>query len=80
MPLRAFLSIEHWFHVFVANITFGIFAEGARFEAREKGLRTRLKVLLRGMWERKQVLSTSDLVVVGKNTNINPTAQIQGPT
>jgi NDP-sugar pyrophosphorylase family protein len=32
------------------------------------------------MWERKQVLSTSKLVVVGKNTSINPTAQIQGPT
>jgi len=79
VPLRAFLSIEHWFHVYVANVTFGIFAEGARFEARASGLRTRLKVLLRGMWERKQVLSTSDLVVVGKNTSINPTAQIQGP-
>jgi carbonic anhydrase/acetyltransferase-like protein (isoleucine patch superfamily) len=79
VPLRAFLSIEHWFHVYVANVTFGIFAEGARFEARAKGLRTRLKVLLRGMWERKQVLSSSNLVVVGKNTSINPTAQIQGP-
>jgi NDP-sugar pyrophosphorylase family protein len=30
--------------------------------------------------ERKQVLSTSGLVVVGKNTNINPTARIQGPS
>jgi carbonic anhydrase/acetyltransferase-like protein (isoleucine patch superfamily) len=79
VPLRAFLSIEHWFHVYVANVTFGVFAEGARFEARAKGLRTRLKVLLRGMWERRQALSTSNLVVVGKNTNINPTAQIQGP-
>jgi carbonic anhydrase/acetyltransferase-like protein (isoleucine patch superfamily) len=79
VPLRAFLSIEHWFHVYVANVTFGIFAEGARFEARAAGLRTRLKVLLRGMWERKQVLSSSELVVVGKNTSINPTAQIQGP-
>jgi carbonic anhydrase/acetyltransferase-like protein (isoleucine patch superfamily) len=79
VPLRAFLSIEHWFHVHLANVTFGIFSEGARFEARAKGLRTRLKILLRGMWERKQVLSTSNLVVVGKNTTINPTAQIQGP-
>jgi NDP-sugar pyrophosphorylase family protein len=80
VPLRAFLSIEHWFHIHVANTTFGIFAEGARFEARARGLGTRLRVLLRGMWERKQVLSTSRLVVVGKNTTINPTAQIQGPT
>jgi carbonic anhydrase/acetyltransferase-like protein (isoleucine patch superfamily) len=80
VPMRAFLSIEHWYHVFVANTTFGIFAEGARFEARASRLKTRLKVLLRGMWERKQVLSTSGLVVVGKNTSINPTARIQGPT
>jgi carbonic anhydrase/acetyltransferase-like protein (isoleucine patch superfamily) len=80
VPVRAFLSIEHWYHIFVANTTFGIFAEGARFEARAKKLRTRFKVLLRGMWERKQVLSTSGLVVVGKNTSINPTALIQGPT
>jgi NDP-sugar pyrophosphorylase family protein len=32
------------------------------------------------MWERRQALSTSNLVVVGKNCSINPTAQIQGPT
>jgi carbonic anhydrase/acetyltransferase-like protein (isoleucine patch superfamily) len=80
VPLRAFLSIEHWYHVFVANTTFGIFAEGARFESQASKFRTRLKVILRGMWERKQVLSTSELVSVGKNTNINPTARIQGPT
>jgi carbonic anhydrase/acetyltransferase-like protein (isoleucine patch superfamily) len=80
VPLRAFLSIEHWYHIFVANTTFGIFAAGARFEARAVGLGTRARVLLKAMWERKQVLSTSKLVVVGKNTSINPTAQIQGPT
>jgi carbonic anhydrase/acetyltransferase-like protein (isoleucine patch superfamily) len=80
VPMRAFLSIEHWYHLFVANTTFGIFAAGARFEARARRLKTRLKVVLRGMWERQQVLSTAGLVVVGKNTNINPTARIQGPT
>jgi carbonic anhydrase/acetyltransferase-like protein (isoleucine patch superfamily) len=80
VPLRAFLSIEHWFHIHVANTTFGIFAEGARFEARARGLGATLRLLLRGMWERKQALSTSRLVVVGKNTTINPTAKIQGPT
>lgn len=80
VPLRAFLSIEHWFHVFLANTPFGIFAEGARMERRAKRVFPRLGLLLRGMWERKQVLSTSDMVVVGKNTSINPTAQIQGPT
>jgi len=80
VPLRAFLSIESWLHVFLANTPFGIFAEGARMEAEAKRVPTRLRLLLQGMWERKQVLSTSKVVVVGKNTSINPTAQIQGPT
>jgi carbonic anhydrase/acetyltransferase-like protein (isoleucine patch superfamily) len=80
VPLRAFLSIEHWYHIFVANTTFGIFAEGARFEARAMGLGTRARILLNAMWERKQALSTRKLVVVGKNTSINPSAVIQGPT
>ena len=79
--MEEWLQTEWWdWKVYVANVTFGVFAEGARFEARAKGLRTRLKVLLRGMWERKQALSNSELVFVGKNTSINPTAQIQGPT
>lgn len=80
VPLRAFLSIEHWIHVFMANTPFGIFAEGARFEAQIKRLPVKLGIMLKGMWERKQVLSSSKLVRVGKNTSINPTAQIQGPT
>ncbi len=80
VPVRAFLSIEHWIHVFIANTPFGIFADGARFEARVQKMSTKLGIMLRGMWERKQVLSTSSLVHVGKNTSINPTAQIQGPT
>jgi acetyltransferase-like isoleucine patch superfamily enzyme len=79
VPLRAFLSIEHWFHVYLANTPFGIFAEGARFEAQAEKLSTMLKLFLRGMWERKQVLSSSGVVIVGKNTSIDPTAQIEGP-
>ncbi len=80
VPIRAFLSIEHWIHIFMANTPFGIFAEGARFEVQAKKVSTRLRVLLRGMWERKQVLSSSGVVFVGKNTHINPDAVIQGPT
>ena len=80
VPKRAFLSIEHWFHILIANTPFGIWAIGARFEAQTSSAWFRLKQLWRGMVERKQVLSTSGLVVVGKNTNINPTARIQGPS
>ena len=30
VPLKAFLSIENWVHVFMANCPFGVFAHGAR--------------------------------------------------
>lgn len=32
IPLRAFLSIEHWVHLFLANITMGMFAEASQAE------------------------------------------------
>ncbi|MBN1248388.1 MAG: multidrug transporter, partial [Anaerolineae bacterium] len=32
IPTKPFLSIEHWVHVLHANVDFGIFAVGARFE------------------------------------------------
>lgn len=80
VPLRAFLSIEHWVHVFMANCPFGIFAYGARIERSLDHLPMMLKVLWRSLLERKQFLSSSPLVVVGKNTQIDPAAIIQGPT
>jgi carbonic anhydrase/acetyltransferase-like protein (isoleucine patch superfamily) len=80
VPLRAFLSIEHWVHIFMANCPFGIFAHGARVEKSLDKLPMMLKVLWRSLVERKQFLSSSPLVVVGKNTQIDPAAIIQGPT
>ena len=79
IPLRAFLSIENWVHLFVANIPFGIVAEGARFEASVDRLDTMLRVLLRSLVERKQFLSNSAMVQVGEGAQIDPTAIIQGP-
>jgi acetyltransferase-like isoleucine patch superfamily enzyme len=80
LPTKPFLSIEHWLHVLHANIDFGIFAIGARFEQQaEEDLGLNLRLLWRGMLERKQVLTTSELVKVGKNCSIDPTAVIQGP-
>ncbi|MDY7040015.1 MAG: multidrug transporter [Chloroflexota bacterium] len=80
VPQRAFLSIEHWVHVFMANSAFGIWAHGARIESAAERLVTRLQVLGRALLERKQVLSSSTMVQVGRNTQIDPTAIIQGPT
>src|SRR5690606_35377560 len=41
---------------------------------------TALKLLWRGIVEQKQVLSSAEVVKVGKDTVIHPTAQISGPT
>lgn len=81
LPTKAFLSIEHWVHVLHANVSFGIFSIGARFEqAAEAELKINLELLWRGMLERKQVLTSSRLVQMGKNCSIDPSAVIQGPS
>jgi carbonic anhydrase/acetyltransferase-like protein (isoleucine patch superfamily) len=80
VPLRAFLSVEHWVHLYVANCVFGLFARGARFEANMQKISSVVKILLQGMWERRQVLRSSVAVLVGKDTFIDPSAVILGPT
>jgi len=80
VPLRAFLSVENWVHVLMANSPFGILAEGARLERDLSRPSVQLKILARSLLERKQILSCSALVRVGKNIQIDPTAIIQGPT
>ncbi|MFP4344717.1 MAG: multidrug transporter [Anaerolineales bacterium] len=81
LPTKAFLSIEHWVHILLANVMFGIFSIGARFEQQlEEDLGLNLKLLWQGMLERKQVLTTTEMVQVGKDCEIDPTAIIQGPT
>ncbi len=87
VPLKAFLSIENWVHVFMANCPFGTFAHGARVEDMldlsswsPENILMNIKVLWRSLLERKQFLSSSPLVQVGKNTQIDPAATIQGPT
>lgn len=77
---RSMLSIEHWVHVFFANVPMGIFSIGHRFEWRTQHSNFYLlRILLRALIEQTQLLSCSELVHVGKNTSINPTAVIQGP-
>ena len=81
IPLRAFLAIEHWVHVFLANSPFGVFAWARKTEQEvEESWRAKLKVSMRAFWERKHFLQCSALVKVGKNCSIDPTAIIQGPT
>jgi carbonic anhydrase/acetyltransferase-like protein (isoleucine patch superfamily) len=79
IPRRAFLSIENWIHIFVANTPFGVLALGVRVEASLDLPRTLLHILLRSLIERKQFLSSSAMVQVGRDAQIDPTAIIQGP-
>ncbi|MGD8398773.1 MAG: multidrug transporter [Anaerolineae bacterium] len=80
IPLRAFLSIENWVHIFVANCLFGVLAEGARMERSLSSVRKQLSIFWRSLLERKQILSNSEMVKIGRNCQIDPTAVIQGPT
>ncbi|UCC89004.1 MAG: hypothetical protein JSV81_06780 [Anaerolineales bacterium] len=79
IPLRALLSIENWVHIFIANTPFGIVAHGARVEASLDRPQSLLRILFRALVERKQFLSSSAMVQVGRNAHIDPTAIIQGP-
>jgi carbonic anhydrase/acetyltransferase-like protein (isoleucine patch superfamily) len=81
LPERAVLSIESWVHVYYASVIFGVFTYGSRFE---EYINTHnfysLKLLWRAIIEQKQILTTSEVVRVGKNCVIDPSAIINGPT
>jgi carbonic anhydrase/acetyltransferase-like protein (isoleucine patch superfamily) len=81
VPLRSFLAIDSWVHVFIADAIFGLFARGARFENKlKKDPKFMLKVLFSSLYEGKQLLSCSKLVSIGNNCTIDPSAVIHGPT
>ncbi|HRE49168.1 MAG TPA: hypothetical protein PLD47_15675 [Aggregatilineales bacterium] len=80
MTKRTIISVEHWLHLFFANVPMGIFSIGHRFEHKQKNSNLfTLKVLMRALIEQTQLLSSAELVHVGRNCTINPTAIIQGP-
>lgn len=81
VPLRSLIAIDSWVHVFIADIVFGLYSRGARFEARlDRNLFFKLGVLSKAMFEGKQVLECSGVVKVGRNCVIDPSATIHGPT
>ncbi|MBN1485151.1 MAG: multidrug transporter [Chloroflexia bacterium] len=81
VPWRTFLSIESWLHIWMANVPFGVFCWGRIQEQEaEESWRVKIRIALRAILERKHFLSTSEVVKVGKNCSIDPSALIQGPT
>jgi acetyltransferase-like isoleucine patch superfamily enzyme len=80
VPMRGLIAIDSWVHIFIADAVYGLFGRGARFEDKlNRDLLYNLKVLGRGLLEGKQVLQCSELVHIGKNCIIHPSAVISGP-
>jgi len=81
VPLRTLIAIDSWVHIFIADVVFGLFSRGARFEKRlGEDLGFKLKILGKAIYEGRQILECSELVKIGKNCIIDPHAIIHGPT
>ncbi len=81
VPLRSLLAIDSWVHIFIADVVFGLFTRGGRFEDHlNKDLGFKLGILAKAMYEGKQVLDCSGVVKIGRNCTIDPSAVIHGPT
>lgn len=81
VPLRTLIAIDSWVHIFIADVVFGLFSRGARFEKRiNEDLAFKLGLLATALYEGRQLLESSTAVKVGKNCVINPSATIYGPT
>ena len=81
LPGRAFIAIDSWVHLFIADIIFSLFSRGIRFEQRLKqDLFYKLNLFSKAILEGRQLLQTSELVHIGKNCVIDPTAILHGPT
>ncbi len=52
VPLRSLLAIDFWVHIFIADVVFGLFGRGARFEKRlNEDLGFKLGVLGKAIYE-----------------------------
>jgi acetyltransferase-like isoleucine patch superfamily enzyme len=81
VPLRTLIAIDSWVHIFIADVVFGLFARGARFEKRvNEDLAFKLGFLATALYEGRQLLECSTVVKVDKNCVIDPHAIIHGPT
>ncbi len=81
VPLRSLISIDTWVHIFVADMIFGLFGRGARFENRlNQEVWFKLSLFVAALYEGKQVLDTSKVVQIGRNCVIDPSAVVHGPT
>jgi len=80
VPLRGLIAIDAWVHIYIADAVYGVWKRGARFEERiNRDSLYKLQVLWHALLEQKQVLECSELVKIGRNCSIDPSAVIHGP-
>ena len=78
VPIRCMIAIDSWVHVFIADVVFGLFKRGLRFEQHlNRDPIYKLRILAKALYEGKQVLECSELVKVGRNCTIDPRAIIR---
>ena len=59
VPLRSLLAIDSWVHIFIADVVFGLFERGARFEKHlNEDLGFKLGVLSKAIYEGRQLLKS----------------------
>lgn len=80
VPTKALCCIEHWVHTITASVVFGVLANGARLDRDSDRLGKQLRMLWKSLLERKQFHSSTEVIRVGRNCSIDPTAIIKGPT
>lgn len=81
LPRKAFVHIENWVHLFIADVLFGVFGRGITIEERiNTDWRFKLKILAHAIYQQKHVLASKPLVQIGRNATIDSTAVIHGPT
>lgn len=80
VPLLGLMAIDAWVHILLADLIFGLFKRGAAFEKRaNESISFKLRVLGRALLEQQQVLRCSEVVRIGRNCTIDPSAVITGP-
>jgi carbonic anhydrase/acetyltransferase-like protein (isoleucine patch superfamily) len=81
VPLLGLIAIDAWVHILLADVVLGLFKRGAQFEKRAtESTAFKLRILWRALMEQRQVLRCSDVVKIGRNCTIDPSAIITGPT
>ena len=52
VPLQTLIAIDSWVHIFIADVVFGLFSRGARFEKRlNEDLAFKLRILGKALYE-----------------------------